>query len=531
MSWVFREGWAPYRREGRGVIAALCYALLVLAWVIDLVTPQLFVAAILLNGPIALSTLVLRPQLTVRLIVLAEIANVVAGYVNGVHDGYHWDPIAIGDRALSAASFVLVGVLTIYTQRTARRAGEADARERQVERERALRHAMEHVRASLNMELVLRSAVREAQLLTGAEHVMIATRESSFDVPEIHEMISGGDDVTVRRGALRPEVASMLERARESRRVVAIDPSEPLGRLLDHAALIGSLDVEGVDISIVVQWVARVPSGEERVAFQDFVDNLGVAVQQARLFIRLAEQHDQIARQRNELQERSSVIRDIVYALAHDLRTPLVAADVTMTQALGGAYGELPERYREILRSSIASNLDLRRLVETLLLVARYEAGEDSRAFSPLAVGATLERVAAEVRPVAESKGVELQFDLPDAEIELFADGDEVRRAVTNLVANALDATPSGGHVRLSADSRKDVVSIEILDDGFGVPPERRSALFQRFGGVRGGAGTGLGLYIVRRIAEKYGGRVYYSPLEPQGSRFTIEFPIGGAAA
>ncbi len=513
------------------MIEWLCYGLLVIAWVIDLVTPQLFVAAILLNGPIALSTLALRPQLTIRLIVLAEIANVVAGYVNGVQDGYHWNAIAIGDRALSAASFVLVGVLTIYTQRSARRAGEAEERERQIDRERALRHAMEHVRASLNMELVLRSAVREAELLTGADSVMIAMRQSSLDVPEIYEMKLDGQDVTTRRGTLRPEVASMIERARESRRVVAIDPSEPLGRLLDEAALIGSLDIEGVDIAIVVQWKSRVPGTHERAAFQDFVDNLSVAVQQARLFIRLAEQNEQIARQRNELQERSSVIRDLVYALAHDLRTPLVAADVTMTQALAGAYGALPDRYRDVLKSSVASNVDLRRLVETLLLVARYEAGEDSRAFAPLEIGTTLERVGAEVRPVAEGKGIELSVVQPHPEIVLLADGDELRRAVTNLVANALDATPSGGHVRVSAAARDGIASIEVEDDGFGVPPERRAALFQRFGGVRGGAGTGLGLYIVHRIAEKYGGRAYYRPREPQGSFFVIELPVRREAA
>lgn len=512
------------------MIAILCYALLIAAWIIDLRTPQLFVAAILLNGPIALSTLVLRPRFTVQLIVLAEIANAVAGYINGAQAGYHWDPIAVGDRLLAAASFILVGVLTIHAQGTARQAGEVAERERQVERERALRHAMEHVRASLNMELVLRSAVREAQALARPDATTIVMRASTLDVPTIYEMRAGDEDVKIRRGSLGPELASLLERARESRSLVMVGREDPLGRFLDSAAIVGSLAVEGIDLSLVLRWESSLPDAAERAALADFVDNLGVAVQQARLFIRLAEQNREIDDARRGLEERSSVIRDIVYALAHDLRTPLVAADVTMSQALAGAYGELPERYRSVLRSSMGSNADLRRLVETLLLVARYEAGEDSRAFSPQPVGALLRRVAEELLPVAEGKGVELRVAAIDPAFEIVADGDELRRAITNLVANAVEATPSGGHVLLSAEQTAERARIDVVDDGFGVPPERRGALFQRFGGVRGGAGTGLGLYIVRRIAEKYGGSARYEPREPRGSRFTIELPRGKTA-
>src|SRR5580693_4519597 len=101
-------------------MALLCYALLIAAWIVDLFTPQLFVAAILLNGPIALSSLALRSRLTTQLVIAAEIANVIAGYVNGAQAGYHWDAIAIGDRLLAAASFVLVGYLSIKTQQYAR---------------------------------------------------------------------------------------------------------------------------------------------------------------------------------------------------------------------------------------------------------------------------------------------------------------------------------------------------------------------------------------------------------------------------
>lgn len=511
------------------VIDSLCYGLLAAAWIVDLITPQTLVVSILFNGPIAFSLVTLRRNLTISLAALAEIGNAIAGYVNGVQAGRHWDVIALGDRFLLAASFVLVAVLTIRAQENARRAGEMSERERAIERERALRHAMEHVRASLNMELVLRSAVSEASLLTGADLVTIGVRQTSFDVPERYELAHGAPDVVVHREAYSPQVASLVERAREAKRVVAIDGSEPLGRLFGTTALVGVIDLEGAELSIVLSWESRTPGADERAAVQDFVDNLSVALQQARLFIRLAEQNEEIAEKKDELQASSDVIRDIVYALADDLRTPLAAADTTMNQAMTGAYGDLPERYRAVLRSSIASNIDSRRLVDTLLLVARYEAGEDSHAFAPHELAPIVTRVIEEMRPVADEKRVSLAADIQHSSRPLNVDGDEIRRAITNLVANALAATPEGGHVNVELRNDVGHALIVVDDDGYGVSEDRRASLFQRFGGRRGGEGTGLGLYIVRRIAEKYGGEVRFEPRDPRdprGSRFTIELPI-----
>ncbi|HEY2555015.1 MAG TPA: hypothetical protein VGI15_07180, partial [Candidatus Cybelea sp.] len=138
-------------------MAFLCYGLLLIAWIIDLLTPQLLIVAILFNAPIALSSLALQSRLTTRLVIASEIANAVAGYYDGVVAGHTWNIVAVGDRILLAASFVLVGYLSVKTQEFAREAGVSAGRMRQIDVEKALRQAIGSVRETLNLELVQRA--------------------------------------------------------------------------------------------------------------------------------------------------------------------------------------------------------------------------------------------------------------------------------------------------------------------------------------------------------------------------------------
>jgi len=504
--------------------------LLIAAWIVDMFTPQLFIAAILLNGPIALSSLALQSRLTTNLVIGAEIANVIAGYFNGVQAGHHWDGIAVGDRLLLAASFVLVGYLSIRTQEYAREAGVSAGRMRQVEIEKALREATGRVRETLNVELVQRTITRESVALLGASKATLVARETPFGPPLVLSYSVGDSDISVERHALSTELASLMARA-EAGDVFHITANDVLGRLTLEAldaseALVTSIVTNGSTAHVLIESVsggqAFVP--DALATLRSFAEQAAMALEQARLFAQLGERNEEIARQKDELANRSDVIRDIVYALAHDLRTPLAAAHVTMNQALSGAYGDLPERYRGILSTTLAANDDERRIVETLLLVARFEAGESSTVRERIACGELVTGIVDEFQPVAEIKGVELRADVSERALVTAGDPHEIRRAIINLLANALDATPRDGHAMVRCGAGE-AITIAVEDDGYGVPQERREGLFQRFGGGHFRGGTGLGLYIVRRIVEKHGGTVAYAPREPRGSTFTISLP------
>ncbi len=516
-------------------IRPTCVGLLVGAWGLDLVTPQLFVAAILLNGPIALSSLAVDPRFTRILVGVALIANVTAGYANGAVAGSHWEAIAIGDRVIAGLSFLLVGGLSIAAQQSAREAGELAARQERAARERSVRRAVEAIRGSVNVELIERAIVREAIVSLGVDAARLYVFRPSSDEPTTYARTASGE-VELSGERPVPAVLSLLHRVGEGRAIVSVGPGDALGRLLLEAfghphAIAAPLVEHGQVFGVFVLLRAREPferNFEEGLAY--YVDQGAIALAQAALFVQLGERNDELAFANDALRERGDIIRDIVYALSHDLRTPLAAARMTMQQALGGAYGPLPDAYRPILERTLQSNDELQRLAETLLLVSRYESGERSTRRERVELEALARDVAAELDVLARSKRLDVRVEAEDGVVVL-ADPPELRRALINIVANAVTWTPPDGTIVVRAGERDGHAEVSVEDTGYGVPEAERPRLFQRVsGGASRGAGSGLGLYIVRRIAESHGGDVRYTPRAGGGSTFTLSLPVAAAA-
>lgn len=232
------------------------------------------------------------------------------------------------------------------------------------------------------------------------------------------------------------------------------------------------------------------------------------------------DERDEIARQRE----------DFVSRLTHDLRTPLVAAERMLELLLMGALGELSPQMNEIITIMGRSNTNLLAMVNTLLEVYRFEAGRKTLAFQPVNVRQLLQEVAGELNPLAEPKGLAINLQIPEQPNSCVMNADrlELHRLFTNLVGNAIKFSDKGTvTIRLTPPTTDGKLKIEIADTGVGIPPEEQVTLFERFRqGSHKRSGSGLGLYLSRRIVEAHQGTIEVNSEVGKGSTFIMYLPV-----
>jgi signal transduction histidine kinase len=205
--------------------------------------------------------------------------------------------------------------------------------------------------------------------------------------------------------------------------------------------------------------------------------------------------------------------------VSHQLRTPLAALrlrlDLLTQDADQATAAELAAAQGEIARLS--------RLVDGLLAIARAENVVGTPV--EVAVDTVLSDRAAAWRPIAEERGVELTTSCPGPVRASLGDG-HLEQILDNLLANALDAVPAGGHVRVSAAVTSQGARITVADDGPGMSRQRQEAAFRRFASTRP-PGAGLGLAIVHRLVTSNGGSATLSDTPGGGLTVTVDLPRG----
>ena len=233
------------------------------------------------------------------------------------------------------------------------------------------------------------------------------------------------------------------------------------------------------------------------------------------------------ASQRQVHQERIHVVGELAAVVAHEVNNPL-AAIIMFSQMISDALedgadfegsADLKKQADVILR-----NADVcRRTVSNLLEMSAFPASD----IGELVVEDLLTDVAEFLRPLIERKMQRFEIDTPDQSIVLRGDELQLRQVLVNLVMNAVQAAgDTPGQVLVRASQHVDRVTIEVEDDGPGVPEGIRARVFDPFFSTkRPGTGTGLGLSTSKRIAEAHGGRLLLSVSEPGKTVFSLELP------
>ena len=238
------------------------------------------------------------------------------------------------------------------------------------------------------------------------------------------------------------------------------------------------------------------------------------------------------------------VRRDFVANISHELRTPLASIKLLAETLTAGAVDDAATVGDFV--SQIERETDhLAQLVDELLDLSMIESGETTLVVEPLSPDAVIDDVAERIGPVASRRGVRVErLATPSASPDVRAAADAARlpQAILNLAHNAVKYSHPGGTVRLGWGVREAHVRFSVADDGIGVPAAHQQRIFERFYKVdrarspeRGDANAdavsgsaGLGLAIVRHIAEAHGGSVGLLSREGSGSTFWIEVPVAG---
>ena len=508
-------------RPAESQVSGLSLALLLLVFALDALTPARLVFGILFAAPIALSGLA-GPKRTTRLMILLSlVGNLLAAGINATEGG--WSAYDLANRMLSVLSALLVGFLTLRFREASTRVALLDAEEYRAQHERALRELTQAVSGPYDQAAFLERAAQALLEYAGASSVVLGAVSKAVLRAPYSAAVSEGRDTF---GLLVPGQrlpTHFLARPAGSGLVWAVQGGD---------TLLARLPRPGDDDVLMLMASPRVSVEEVEQA----VAVLRPLLERTRL---LEELQDNQAR----LERHNSVIRELVYAFSHDLRTPLMANAMSMNNALKGAYGPLPSDYCQTLRTGLDANAALLELAEKLLLVAKYEAGEPSPDPAVLDLRELTLGVVAQMEPLAHERGVTLEAHLQESARVLGQRG-ELRRAVQNVLENAVKFSPPGGTVRLSLGSQDGQAELQVSDEGPGLNASTERQLYQRFRGRgpvadpgaahlnqsglgrSGMGGTGLGLYLTQQVMAAHNGEVRYSRTQSARTVFSLCLPL-----
>ena len=231
-----------------------------------------------------------------------------------------------------------------------------------------------------------------------------------------------------------------------------------------------------------------------------------------------------------ELENLERVRTDFVANASHELKTPITAIR-GLTETLLGDDEIEKETVTSFIERVHAQSLRLSQLVGDLMTISRLESSQAGEEFTRINFADLARQAARAGQVTAEEKGQDLDVELPDTEVMVWGDRQNLSQLLDNLIDNAIKYTPNDGSITVKVSKDDENAILQVTDTGIGISPQFQQRVFERFYRVdkarsQSLGGTGLGLSIVKNIAEKHGGSIDVKSQLGSGSSFTIKLPL-----
>jgi PAS domain S-box-containing protein len=221
---------------------------------------------------------------------------------------------------------------------------------------------------------------------------------------------------------------------------------------------------------------------------------------------------------------------EFISLASHQLRTPLSAIKTYSHMLSDGYMGDIAPAQRTALRTIINATNRMNELISTLLNITRIESGTIAISSKMISLDKLVQDVVKDLEVQAGDKNITITIKQPKKPIRIRTDNLIAKEILANLVANSIKYTPDGGTIQIRTQRHKGTVVIAVQDNGVGIPKYSQDQVFTKFFRAPNvikyeTTGTGLGLYLVKGLTERLGGKIWFESEEGKGSTFFFSPP------
>ncbi len=222
---------------------------------------------------------------------------------------------------------------------------------------------------------------------------------------------------------------------------------------------------------------------------------------------------------------------EFVSMASHQLRTPLTSIKGYISMILDGDAGKISPTQRKMLTEAFVSSERMVRIISDFLNVSRLQAGKFTIECTQVDLAKAISEEIDSIRPISDRHGMEIVYRKPSRFPMLYIDDDKIRQVIANFIDNAIYYSPGESKIRVVLSVEDGEVVFKVIDHGMGVPADAQDKLFSKFfradnAKLQRPDGTGVGLYLAKKVIDSHGGRVILETKYNKGSTFGFRLPI-----